>query len=106
MSALALNTDLSANVPTVSGGVVINNVIDFGESIYWISRYKGYFYANGEIIKYDAVEYNISGTGNVWIQSLEEYQNYFAQIPFGGKMYPTGRVRIMQSHNMMQMVLL
>lgn len=94
LSALALNTELSATVPTVSSGVVINNTIDFGESIYWISRYKGYFYANGEIIKYDAVEYSVSGTGNVWIKSLEEYQNYFAGIPFGGKMYPTGLVRI------------
>jgi hypothetical protein len=36
----------------------------------------------------------VNASGNVWISSLEEYQNYFSKIPFGGKLYPTGRVRI------------
>jgi hypothetical protein len=74
--------------------VIRNNIIDLGEGVYWVSRYKSHFYANGEIIKYDAVEYSISGMGNRWVSSYNEYQNYFAQVPFGGKMFPTGRVRI------------
>ena len=84
-------------LPYVQNNEVKNNVMDFGVSIYWIPRYSGYFYANGEVIKFDAVEYNISGSStssNVWISSLEEYQNYFSKVSFGGKLYPTGKVRI------------
>ena len=175
LSAIPLNSDLSDAVPTVSNGVVINNVMDLGEAVFWMSRYNGFFYANSEIIKYDAIEYSIaqpsqseaiaatltagqntvtvastsqlqvgqrlakiSGTGmfgesvkvasidpngttftttvehqtsgalnfvarnsltNYWINNLEEYQKYFAQIPFNGKMYPTGRVRIFAEPN-------
>ena len=175
LAAIPLNSDLGSEVPTVSNGVIINNVMDLGEAVFWMSRYNGYFYANSEIIKYDAVEYSIaqpsqtealtatltagqntvtvastaqlqvgqrlskiSGTGmfgesvkiasinpngttftttvnhqtsgelqfvgrnsltNYWISSLEEYQKYFAEIPFNGKMYPTGRVRIFAEPN-------
>lgn len=186
LSAIPLNSNLSNVVPTVENNEIINNIMDLGEGIYWIPRYNGYFYANGEMIKFDAVEYNVakplvgsdlvanvtsgnntvtttsrifknvkpgqkivkvSGTGsvaanttissvtqtqsvidiygedsietttvitlsnaatatgsmtfniedsssNVWINSVQEYQDYFSQIPFNGKMYPTGRVRI------------
>jgi hypothetical protein len=186
LSAIPLNSNLSNVIPTVENHEVINNVMDMGEGIYWIPRYNGYFYANGEMIKFDAVEYNVakpligsnltattlngnttittvsrifknvkpgqkvvkvSGAGNiaanttissvtqtesvvdiygeagiqittaitlsnaatasgsmtfniedtssnVWINNVQEYQDYFAQIPFNGKMYPTGRVRI------------
>jgi hypothetical protein len=171
LSAIPINSKLSSEVPTVSGGIVINNTIDLGEAVFFMSRYNGYFYANGEIIRYDAVEYSvsqpsqtelletttdivagqntvsvastatlqigqrlskISGVGNFgvnarvasitnattfrtdvnhltsgaikfvgkspttnyWISSVEEYQKYFAEVPFNGKMYPTGRVRI------------
>jgi hypothetical protein len=177
LSAIALKTALSAELPIADlNQNISNNVIDFGESIHYISRYNGYFYANGEIIKYDAVEYSVpskkttglqatlatgtnavtlttgstatlsigqklnkvSGTGtfnasgvtiksitsdtvftvttntgaanhaiagsitfeaaqsntNQWISSVQEYQKYFAQVPFNGKMYPTGKVRI------------
>jgi len=168
LSAIPINSKLSSEVPTVSGGIVINNTIDLGEAIFWISRYNGYFYANGEVIRYDAVEYSVSqpsqteelnatltagntvtvastatlqvgqrlskisgagnfgfnakvanvanattfttsvnhlstgaikfvgksATTNYWISSVEEYQKYFAEVPFNGKMYPTGRVRI------------
>jgi hypothetical protein len=168
LSAIPINSKLSSSVPTVSGGIIINNTIDLGEAIFWISRYNGYFYANGEIIRYDAVEYSVSqpsqteelnatlssgnsvtvtstatlqvgqrlskisgvgafginakvasitnataftttvnhssngaikfvgksATTNYWINSVEEYQKYFAEVPFNGKMYPTGRVRI------------
>ena len=184
LSAIPLNSNLSNAVPTVVNNEIINNVLDLGEGVYWIPRYNGYFHANGEMIKYDAVEYSIakplvgselvatltsgsnvaitttrinrevkagqkitkvSGTGvfasnttvssvfqlglvisetgartvtttitlsspattsgqvvfnieeessNVWISNVQEYQDYFAQIPFNGKMYPTGKVRI------------
>jgi hypothetical protein len=186
LSAIPLNSNLSNVIPTVQNNQIVNNVMDLGEGVYWIPRYNGYFYANGEMIKFDAVEYNvakpligsnlttttlngnttittvsrifknvkpgqkvvkISGTGNiaanttissvtqtesvidiygenaiqittvitlssaatasgsmvfniendssnVWINNIQEYQDYFAQIPFNGKMYPTGRVRI------------
>jgi hypothetical protein len=125
LTAMPLNSDLSDQVPYVSNNEIRNNIIDFGESIYWVARYNGYLYANGEIIKYDAVEYNIPGfekqilkqsadgqlevdedgnsivesqlvgsVGNVWIRSVQEYQKYFANLSFNGKIYPTGRVRI------------
>lgn len=94
LSALALNSDLTDSIPVVVNGQIINNIMDFGESIYWISRYNGFFYANGEVIKYDAVQYSVSGTGNVWITNVQEYQDYFSKLPFNGKIYPTGLVRI------------
>lgn len=95
LSAVPLNTTLSSAVPTVSiAGVLINNTIDIGENAYWLGKFQGFLYANAEIIKFDAVEYNISGTGNVWISNNLEYQRYFTDIPFNGKIYPTGLVRI------------
>ena len=108
LSAIPLNAEIPAVVPTVQGNKIINNVIDFGEGVYWMSRYNGYFYANGEIIKYDAVQYSIPGltqadsnesSNLVWITSLQEYQRYFSKIPFNGKMYPTGQVRIYAEPN-------
>jgi len=94
LAALVLNKDLSNLPPTVQGGVIQNNVADFGESAYLLVRYQGYFYANGEVIKYDAVEYNVAGTGNVWINNDAEYKYYLSNMPFNGKIYHTGRVRI------------
>jgi hypothetical protein len=94
LSAIPLNSNLSATVPYVKNNIVVDNIMDFGEGVYWISRYNGYFYSNGEIIKYDAVEYSVSGQGNVWISSTQEYSNYFSKISFNGKLYPTGRVKI------------
>ena len=104
LGAIPLNSDLSAEIPRVVNHRLQNNIIDFGDGIYWLTRYNGYFYANGEIIKYDAVQYNIPGLStieqdvdngdNVWISSVKEYQRYFSKIPFNGKMYPTGLVRI------------
>ncbi len=108
LSAIPLNTDLTENPPIVSGQVVVNNTLDLGEGVYWITRFKGFFYANGEIIRYDAVEYSVPGltteqglgdNGSVWISSNREYQNYFSKIPFNGKMYPTGLVRIYSEPN-------
>jgi len=91
---MPLNSNILAVAPTVSGNVVINNIIDLGENVYWLTRYNGYLYSNGEIIKYDAAQFSITGVGNVWISSNQEYQKYFASIPFNGKIYPTGLVRI------------
>ena len=95
LGALPINSDLSSTVPYVSNGVVINNTFDVGENIYWLTKYKGYFYSSGEIIRYDAVQFNITGTGNVWISDNQEYQDYFGSLPFNGKMYPTGLIRIL-----------
>ena len=94
LAAIPLNSNLSKNVPEVKNGIVINNTFSLGEAVYWITRYNGYFYSGGEVIKYDAVQYNVTGFGNVWISSVEEYQNYFSKLPFNGKIYPTGLVRI------------
>lgn len=95
LTAIPLKSDLSDTVPYVSAGRVLSNIIDLGEAVYWLGRYNGYFYANGEVIKFDAIEYSVPGVVDlVWISSVDEYQNYFSKIPFRGKMYPTGRVRI------------
>jgi hypothetical protein len=94
LGAMPLNSDLSASVPIVQNGIVINNVMDLGENIYWLTRYQGYVYSSGEIIRYDAAEFNITGTGNVWISSNQEYQKYFSSLPFNGKIYPTGLIRV------------
>ena len=94
LGAMPINSDLNGLAPSVVNHVVTNNVIDLGENAYWLTRYQGYFYSNGEIIKYDAAEFNITGVGNVWISSNQEYQNYFQSLPFNGKIYPTGLIRI------------
>lgn len=94
LGAMPLNNNISENVPIVVNNEIKNNVIDFGENIYYITRFQGYFYANGEIIRYDAVQYSISNQGLVWISSNLEYQDYFSKLPFSGKIYPTGLVRI------------
>jgi len=94
LGAMPLNSDLTNQLPQVVNGAVVNNIMDLGENVYWLTRYQGYFYANGEIIKYDAAEFNVTGVGNVWITSNQEYQRYFASLTFNGKIYPTGNVRI------------
>ena len=94
LGAMPLRSDLSDSVPTVVGNKLTNNIMDLGENVYWLTRYNGYFYSNGEIIKYDAAQFNISKIGNVWIKDVQEYQNYFSKLPFNGKIYPTGLVRI------------
>jgi hypothetical protein len=95
LSALPLNTNLSDQVPSVSvDRIIINNTLDVGENAYWLPRFQGFLYSNSEIIRYDAVEFTVTGTGNVWISSNLEYQKYFSKIPFNGKMYPTGLIRI------------
>ena len=94
LGAVALNNTLTASVPYVENNIILNNIIDLGENIYWLPRFQGYLYANGEIIRYDAVEYTVPGQGTFWITNNQEYQKYFANLPFNGKMYPTGNIRI------------
>lgn len=106
LGAAPLNSDLSDEIPVVKNGVVVNNTIDIGEAIYYVSaRYNGYLYANGEIIRYDAIQFNIPKiilddgetteiSNNVWITNVQEYQNYFSKLAFNGKIYPTGLIRI------------
>jgi hypothetical protein len=110
LAAIPLNSNLSIEIPKVVNHQLINNIIDFGDGILYIGRYNGYFYSSGEVIKYDAVEYNVSVLpssvidstftgGNVWISSPQEYEDYFSKLSFNGKIYPTGRVRIYAEPN-------
>jgi|688.fasta_scaffold00781_57 hypothetical protein len=94
LGAVALNLTIPAVEPYVENNQILNNVIDIGENVYWLPRLQGYLYANGEIIKYDAIQYTIPGVGIEWITDEIEYQEYFSQLPFNGKMYPTGLIRI------------
>ena len=94
LGAVALNTTLSASVPYVENNIIKNNIIDIGENVYWLPRFQGYLYANGEVIRYDAVEYTIPGQGTFFLTSNQEYQKYFSTLPFNGKMYATGNIRI------------
>jgi hypothetical protein len=97
LTAMALNSDINNQNPVVVNRKITNNIIDVGENIYFVARFQGYFYSNGEIIRYDAVEFAIPGRSNeplVWISSNQEYQKYFGELAFGGKIYPTGRIRI------------
>lgn len=112
LTAIPLNSDLSDELPLVNNHRIVNNTIDLGDGVYWTARYNGYFFANGEIIKYDAIQFSITGLSeedddndqvegdNVWISSVQEYQKYFSKIPFNGKLYPTGLVRIYAEPNL------
>ena len=99
LSAIPLNSNITIDLPRVVNNEVVDNVLDLGEAIYWLGRYNGYLYSNGEIIKFDAVEYVVTGRGEVWVTSNNDYQEYFSKIPFNGKLYPTGRVRIFSEPN-------
>ena len=157
LGAMPLNSDLTTSPPSVVGRKIVNNVFDLGENVYWLTRYQGYFYSNGEVIRYDAAQFNVTlaiwypilsdginlneskpeivlpgrlapssvidaldkrvadgeiteaqkgqeiqawrvshrqGSSNVWITNNQEYQNFFRSLPFNGKIYPTGLVRI------------
>jgi hypothetical protein len=95
LGAIPLNSDLTSQPPSVVANTLLNNIIDVGENVYWMTSYQGYLYANGEIIKYDAIEYIVSGEASpVWITNNQQYQEYFGKLKFNGKMYPSGRIRI------------
>ena len=95
LGAIPLNTNLSAEQPYALNNTIYNNIIDVGENVYWMTNYQGYLYSAGEVIKYDAIEYIVTGQSQpIWITSNQQYQDYFGKLPFNGKMYPSGRVRI------------
>lgn len=95
LGAVPLNSNLSNEAPYVVNNSIVNNIIDVGENVYWIPSYSGYFYANAEVIKFDAVEYMVAGESSpVWITNNQQYQEYFSKLPFNGKMFPTGNIRI------------
>lgn len=93
LTAMALASKLKAELPKVVNQEIVNNEIDFGDNIYWLARPNGYLYANGEIIRYDAIQYSAGGQ-TVWIQNENDYSKYFSQLSLGQKMYPTGVIRI------------
>ena len=121
--AYPLNSDLTSSPPSVVNHALVNNIVDLGEGAFLMARFNGYLYANGEVIKYDAVEYSIPGAeklvtsstsnsgqlqtsvvlsgglGNVWISSKDELLKYFSDLTFNGKIYPTGRIRIYAEPN-------
>jgi hypothetical protein len=100
LGAVPLGTSLGSVVPYVENNQIKNNTIDVGESAFWLPRFQGYLYANGEIIRYDAQQYQVdikSGSSTnrtVWITNNNEYQKYFSQLAFNGKMTLTGLLRI------------
>ena len=104
LAAVALRTDLSNAVPVVVNNTLQNHIIDLGEGVSNLLRYSGHFYANGEIIRYDAIEYAVTGNepantlnpgpSTVWLSDTQDYQREFAKLKFNGKLYPTGLVKI------------
>lgn len=95
LGAIPLNTSLSGSPPYALNNAIYDNIIDVGENVYWMTNYQGYLYSSGEIVQYDAMEYIVSGQSSpIWITSNQQYQDYFGRLPFNGKMYPTGRIRI------------
>ena len=95
LAAAPIRSSLTSEIPYVLDNEIFNNKIDLGNNVYWLGgKYSGYLNSNGEIIKYDAIEYSVQGVGNVWISSAQEYQDYFGRLQFNGKMFPTGNVRI------------
>jgi hypothetical protein len=93
LTAMALASKLTSAIPKVVNQKIINNEMDFGDNIYWLARPTGYLYANGEIIRYDAQQYNV-GNETVWIRDSNDYAKYYSQLSLGQKMYPTGLLRI------------
>jgi hypothetical protein len=100
LGAVPLGTSLGSAVPTVVNHQIVNNTVDVGESAFWLPRFQGYLFANGEIIRYDAQQYQVDApsasatNGLVWITNNNEYQKYFSQLVFNGKMILTGLLRI------------
>lgn len=94
LGAYPLTDSITVEPPKVVNHLLVNNIINLGEGVFFLTRYQGYLYANGEIIRYDAAQFSVPGYGNVWISSNEEYQKYFSNLVFNGKIYPTGLIRI------------
>jgi len=60
LGAMPIASDVPATIPTVVNNQLVNNIIDLGENVYWLTRYSGYLYSSGEIIKYDAAEFSVT----------------------------------------------
>jgi hypothetical protein len=123
LAAFPLNSNLTQSPPSVVNHALVDNIIDLGEGAFSMTKFNGFFYANGEVIKYDAVEYSIPGAekivrsstsnagqvqtsvtlsgglGNVWVSNKDELLQYFSDLTFNGKIYPTGRIRIYAEPN-------
>jgi len=100
LGAVPLASSLGSLVPFVENNQINidTSTIDVGESAFWLPRFQGYLFANGEIIRYDAQEYQVdtstTAPSKVWITNNSEYQKYFSNLVFNGKMILTGRLRI------------
>ena len=100
LGAVPLNSNLTNVPPYVENHQIKNNTLDVGESAMWLPRFQGYLFANGEIIRYDAQQYHVDSVsasatnGLVWITNNNEYQKYFSELSFNGKIFPTGVLRI------------
>jgi hypothetical protein len=92
LSAMPINSNLSALAPTVVSHTVINNVLDLGENAYWLTRHQGYLYSNGEIIKYDAVQYSV--TLAIWYPILSDgsLSESSPEIVLPGRLAPTNLI--------------
>jgi hypothetical protein len=78
LAASPLKTSLTDQLPYVEGNTIFNNIMDFGENVYWLtSKYSGYLCANSEIIRYDAIEYAVQGVGIVWISNTMNIKTIF-----------------------------
>jgi hypothetical protein len=95
LSAVTLASEIKDVDPSIRDNTIVDNIINVGESVYWLNNYSGYLFANGEIIKYDAKQYTVTGEASpVWISSKSDKDYYFSKIGYGGKLYPTGNIRI------------
>lgn len=89
----ALAAPLNDQHPYVENNTVQNNTITINDQIDFLATYSGYLYANGEIIKFDAVEYVVNNEA-IWFTSPSDYETALRNANFGSVIYPTGRLRI------------
>jgi hypothetical protein len=85
LSAIPLKTDLKNIIPGINKetGQIENNTIDLGEAVYWLPRYNGYFYSAGEVIKYDAVRYNIPTMPLLNLEATLEADSDIVTLSYG-----------------------
>lgn len=102
-----LRTSLTEQIPVYDPTVtdrVRNNSLDIGYWAQWFESFNGLIHMNGEIIRYDAKEYNIGGQ-NVWVNSREHLEELKGRSSFTinqpgtntsmkQRVYATGRLRI------------
>lgn len=97
-----LRVALSAEPPrydTTAPDGVANGSFDIGMWAEFFGNFEGMVMMNGEIIRYDAKQYNINGR-NVWVTSQNHLDELTGRSPFrradgtGQLIYPTGLLRI------------